>query len=151
MWIASADDQLEVGDRVTVFCSPENAEAIRSLFKIEKTAPQRVVIAGGGETGLHLARMLERESFKVMIIEKDEDRCQFLAGLLETTSVVNDDATLREVLEEERVESADVFVASTGDDEANMLPLANARRCRNRSVRFSMTEFCCLEPNYLAD
>jgi trk system potassium uptake protein TrkA len=127
MWIASADDQLEVGDRVTVFCSPENAEAIRSLFKIEKTAPQRVVIAGGGETGLHLARMLERESFKVMIIEKDEDRCQFLAGLLETTSVVNDDATLREVLEEERVESADVFVASTGDDEANMMLSVGAK------------------------
>lgn len=127
MWIAAADDHLEVGDHITAFCSPENASAVRKLFRIDKTAPQRVVIAGGGETGLHLARMMERESFKVMIIEKDEERCQILAGLLDHTSVVNDDATIREVLEEERVESADVFVASTGDDESNMMLSVGAK------------------------
>ncbi|QEG22863.1 Trk system potassium transporter TrkA [Mariniblastus fucicola] len=127
MWIASAEDQLEVGDRITVFSGPEHIAAIRTLFKIEKTMPKRVVIAGGGETGLHLARMLERESFKVMLIEKDKERCQVLAGMLESTSVVNDDATMREVLEEERVESADFFVASTGDDESNMMLSVGAK------------------------
>ena len=127
MWIASAEDQLEIGDRVTVFSCPEHAAAIGSLFKIEKAPPQRVVIAGGGETGLHLARMLEREAFKVMLIEKDRDRCQVLAGLLEHTAVVNDDATIREVLEEERVESADFFVASMGDDESNMMLSVGAK------------------------
>ena len=121
MWIASAEDQLEVGDRVTIFSRPEHIDPIRTLFSIEKTLPKRVVIAGGGETGLHLARMLERETFKVMLIERDKDRCQVLAGLLENTSVVHDDATVREVLEEERVESADFFVACTGDDESNMM------------------------------
>ncbi len=127
MWIASAEDTLEVGDRVTVFSRPEDTSAIGSLFKIEKTPPKRVVIAGGGETGLHLARMLEREAFKVMLIENDKTRCQVLAGLLENTAVVNDDATIREVLEEERVESADFFVASTGDDESNMMLSVGAK------------------------
>ncbi len=127
MWIASAEDTLEVGDRVTVFSRPEDTTAIRKLFNIEKTPPKRVVIAGGGETGLHLARMLEREAFKVMLIENDKERCQVLAGLLENTAVVNDDATVREVLEEERVESADFFVASTGDDESNMMLSVGAK------------------------
>ena len=127
MWIASAEDQLEVGDRVTVFSSPEHAAAIDALFKIEKAPPKRVVIAGGGETGLHLARMLEREAFKVLLIEKDRERCQILAGLLEHASVVNDDATMREVLEEERVASADFFVASMGDDESNMMLSVGAK------------------------
>lgn len=127
MWIASANDQLEVGDRVTVFSGPEHAVAICSLFKIEKAPPKRVVIAGGGETGLHLARMLEREAFKVMLIENDRERCQVLAGLLENTDVINDDATVREVLEEERVETADFFVASTGDDESNMMLSVGAK------------------------
>ncbi len=121
MWIANADDQLEVGDRVTVFCAPEHTETVRKLFGMEKTPPKRVVIAGGGETGLHLARMLERESFRVMIIESDEQRCQILAGLLENASVVHDNAKRREVLEEERIESADFFVACTGEDEVNMM------------------------------
>lgn len=127
MWIAAAEDQLEVGDRVTVFSGPENASAIGSLFKIEKTPPQRVVIAGGGETGLGLARMLEREAFRVKLIEKDRDRCQLLAGLLENTDVIHDDATVREVLQEERVESADFFVACTGDDESNMMLSVGAK------------------------
>ena len=127
MWIASAEDQLEVGDRVTAFSGPENIAAIRSLFKIEKTSPKRVVIAGGGETGLHLARMLEREAFKVMLIDRDKERCQILSGMLENTSVVNEDATVREVLEEERIESADFFVASTGDDESNMMLSVGAK------------------------
>jgi len=127
MWIAAAEDQLEVGDRVTVFSGPENASAIGSLFSIEKTPPQRVVIAGGGETGLDLARMLEREAFRVKLIEKDRDRCQILAGLLENTDVIHDDATVREVLQEERVESADFFVACTGDDEANMMLSVGAK------------------------
>ena len=121
MWIASAEDQLEVGDHVTVFACPQHAAAIASLFNIEKTPPQRVVIAGGGETGLDLARTLEREAFRVTLIEKDLERCQLLAGLLQKTDVIHDDATMREVLEEERVESAQFFVACTGDDEANLM------------------------------
>ena len=127
MWIANADDQLEVGDRVTIFSAPEHTEAVRNLFGMEKSAPKRVVIAGGGETGLHLARMLEREAFRVMIIESDEQRCQLLAGLLENTSVVHDNAKRREVLEEERVESADFFVACTGEDEVNMMLSVGAK------------------------
>ena len=127
MWIANADDQLEVGDRVTMFSAPEHTNTIRELFGIEKAPPKRVVIAGGGETGLHLARMLERESFRVMIIEKDEQRCQVLAGLLDHASVVHDDAKNRKVLEEERVETADFFVACTGADEVNMMLGVEAR------------------------
>ena len=79
------------------------------------------MIAGGGETGLQLARTLERESYKVMVLESDEARCQVLAGILETTAVVHCDARRRENLEEQRVGNADVFAACTGDDEDNMM------------------------------
>lgn len=120
-WIAGADDQLQVGDKVTVFSRPEDIKVVKALFKSGTAKAKRVVIAGGGETGLQLARTLERESCKVMVLEKDEARCQVLAGILENATVVHCDATRRENLEEQRVGNADVFVASTGDDEANMM------------------------------
>ena len=120
-WIAGADDQLQVGDRVTVFSRPEDIKVVKALFKSGASKVKRVVIAGGGETGLQLARTLERESYKVMVLESDEARCQVLAGVLETTTVVHCDATRRENLEEQRVGNADVFVACTGDDEDNMM------------------------------
>ena len=121
MWIASAKDQLEIGDRVTVFSRPENLKAIKALFKTGQEVHKRLVIAGGGETGLHLARSMEREGFRVTILENDADRCHVLANLLESTSVVNAQPTHGENLEEQRVGNADVFVACTPDDQDNMM------------------------------
>jgi trk system potassium uptake protein TrkA len=121
MWIASADDQLQVADKVTVFSRPEDMKAVKVLFKTGMGSARRVVIVGGGETGLHLARTLEREGFKVMIIEHDAERCDLLANLLESTSVIHATATDPEILEEQRVGHTDVFVACTGDDEDNLM------------------------------
>ncbi|MGY8749057.1 MAG: Trk system potassium transporter TrkA [Pirellulales bacterium] len=121
IWIASADDQLCIGDKVTVFCRPEDMKSVRALFKTGTSQTRRIVIAGGGETGFHLARTLERESFKVTIIEQDERRCIALANMLESTSVINAIATDPETLEEQRVGNADIFVACTGDDEDNLV------------------------------
>lgn len=120
-WIAAADDHLQVGDKVTIFSRPEDLKSVKSMFKNGTSRGKRVVIAGGGETGLHLARTLERENYKVMVLEENGDRCQLLAGLLENASIVHCDATRRENLEEQRVGNADVFVACTGDDEDNIM------------------------------
>ena len=121
MWIASAEDQLEIGDQVTVFSRPEDLKSVHALFRTGAGKPRRVVIAGGGETGLHLARILEQEQFRVMIMERDEGRCQLLAKQLSKSSVIHGAATDAELLEEHRVGNADVFVAVTGDDEDNMV------------------------------
>ncbi len=121
IWIASAEDQMEIGDKVTVFSRPEDIKPVKSLFKTGSRGSKRVVIAGGGETGLHLARTLEREGFKLMIIEEDEARCRLLAKMLESTSVIHADAIDPVILEEQRVGHADVFVAATGDDEDNLI------------------------------
>ena len=121
MWIASADDTMQIGDRVTVFAHPSDMVAVKTMFKSGDLTVKRVVIAGGGETGLHLARMLERETFKVTIIEQDEKRSNLLANLLDRATVIRGDAKGREFLEELRVGTADVFVAATGEDEVNMM------------------------------
>ena len=126
MWIASADDQFEIGDKVTVFFRPEELKVVVSLFKTNVAKARRIVIAGGGETGFHLARILEREKFKVMVIEPDADRCQVLASQLEHATVINSAATELVTFEEQRVGNADVFVATTGDDEDNMVMCVRA-------------------------
>jgi len=121
MWIASADDQFEVGDRVTIFARPADMVKVKSFFKMSDRTVKRIVIGGGGETGLHLARLLESEVFKVTIIENDEQRSQLLANLLVKANVIKGDASGRDFLEELRVGTADVFVACTGEDEVNMM------------------------------
>ena len=127
MWIAGPDDQLEGEDRVTIFSRHEDMKKVKSVFKTSPVGNKRIVIAGGGETGFHLAQMLEREGFPVTILEKDPQRCTEVARQLNSTSVVNCDATQRENLEEERVGNADVFAACTGDDEENMMMSVGAK------------------------
>ena len=121
MWIATADDQFQVGDRVTMFARPADMVKVKAFFQMADRTGKRIIIGGGGETGLHLARVLESEIFKVTVIERDEQRSQVLANLLDKATVIKGDASGRDFLEELRVGTADVFVACTGDDEVNMM------------------------------
>ncbi|MGI9519227.1 MAG: Trk system potassium transporter TrkA, partial [Pirellulaceae bacterium] len=127
MWIASANDHLQVGDGILVFSRPEDVPTIKSRFGQPVEHRRTVVIAGGGETGFHLARTLERERFKLLLLEANEDRCQFLARHLNHTEVVHADASRREVLKEERVGTAETFIACLGNDQNNILAGVEAR------------------------
>ena len=125
--IAGADDQIEAQDRFTLIGRRDEIDAVKHDFSGEVPAKTGVVIAGGGETGYHLANTLEGQRFTVVLLETDRARCDFLASNLKYTTVVNSDATRRATLEEERVGSADVFVACTGDDENNIVAAVEAK------------------------
>ncbi len=126
-WIAGAGDSIDVGDHITLIGTREEIDSVKSKFQVKSTPVRAVVIAGGGETGLALARMLEGQRYHVTLMEENMERCEFLSRLLEHTTVVHADATRRAILEEERVGSTDVFLACTGDDENNIMACVEAR------------------------
>ena len=126
-WIAGADDTIQADDRITLIGRRDDIEQVKENFRKKRVDKQTITIAGGGETGYHLARTLEGLRFSVVLMETDEDRCEFLANNLKTATVVKADANRHAVLEEERVGNADVFVACTGDDEDNIVACVDAR------------------------
>jgi len=134
MWIAGARDVIEATDRITLIGRREDIDGVKDLFQDKAEPKQGVVIAGGGETGYHLARTLEGPRFSLLLMDNRRDRCEFLAAHLKHTTVVQADATRRSVLEEERVGSADVFVACTGDDENNIMAGVEALDIGAKSV-----------------
>ncbi len=125
--LATAEDHLQEGDQITLIGTREDIDAVRNWFQRHQPPRQHVVIAGGGETGLHLARALAGQRFTVVLMERDRDRCEFLANQLRHTTVVHSDATRRVDLEEERVGKADFFAACMGDDEDNIMAGVEAR------------------------
>ena len=132
--IASAQDLIEAGDRLTIIGSRKEVDSIKSIFCGNTWGKLSVVIAGGGETGYHLARILESQRFTITLFENDRQRGEFLASQLQNTTVVHTDATRRDSLQEERVGAADVFVACTGEDENNIMAAVEARDIGTKTV-----------------
>ena len=132
--IAAATDRLEAGDRVTIIGSSGSLDTVKDWFQRKPPPKQRVFVAGGGETGYHVAQILETGRFHVTLLESDPDRCKFLGAHLAHATVVRGNATSRQTLEEERVGSADVFIACTGDDEDNIMAGVEARELGARTI-----------------
>ncbi len=133
-WIAGAEDRFETGDRITVIGAHKDIDKVKDSLRISPASKIGVVIAGGGETGYHLARTLEGQRFAVVLLEVDRDRCEVLAANLKRSTVVHCDATRSSRLEEERVGSADVFAACMGDDENNIMAGVEARELGAPSI-----------------
>lgn len=128
MWIAGADDTIMAGDRISLIGTPDGVAETKPRFGARKPSRRKsVVIAGGGETGYHLAQMLHRDEYRLLLVEKNEERCSHLARLLPGATVVAGSATRRQVLEDEGVGRADIFVACTGNDENNIMAGVEAR------------------------
>ena len=127
LWIARDEDELEEGDRILLIGNREDVEELRETIERDSGPKLGVMIAGGGEIGIYLARALEGSHFDVVLLEKDSDRSEKLANEFPHVTVVHGDATRRVFLEEERAANADVFVACIGDDDSNMLAGAEAK------------------------
>ena len=82
---------------------------------------QRVMIIGGGKTGLYLASKLSDFGIFVKIIEIDKNRCHYLSTHLNNVMILHGDATDLTLLEEENFEEMDAFITATGFDEDNLL------------------------------
>ena len=133
-WIAGANDILRNGDRITVIGNRDKIDEVSRMIQ-KKLPPRRmIVIAGGGETGYHLAHALSWSRFSVVLLERDRERCEFLANRLKHATVVEADATRHQRLQEERVGQADVFVACFGDDEDGIMASVEASELGAKQV-----------------
>lgn len=125
--VPGPDDYVKEGDLVTVVMEAESTKKIRQLFHETEAPARSVVIAGGGTTAMMLAQSLESRDKAVKLIEADRDRCDALAKVLRRTQIIHGDATRHSVMEEERVGDADIFVATCGEDEVNLMAALQAR------------------------
>jgi trk system potassium uptake protein TrkA len=79
-----------------------------------------IVIMGGGRVGLALASSLVAVGNDVTLIENDSDLCGNAASELDALVICGNGTDIKTLLEA-NIGDADVFVAATGNDEANLL------------------------------
>ena len=113
-------------DREDILYAVGEREAMMSINRKIKvkgrwTNLQKVMIIGGGKTGLYLAQHLAEFGASVKIIEKDKERCYYLSEHLEGVMILHGDGTDINLLEEENLNEMDAFVTATGFDEDNLI------------------------------
>ena len=127
------DTIIETGDEVFILAAAEHIrQVLRQLRRMMKPV-ERVMIAGGGNIGLRLAKSLEKR-YEVKVIEGRKERAETLANELERTLVLLGDATDEELLEQENIAEMDLFLAVTNDDEDNIMSGNLAKRLGAKRV-----------------
>ena len=126
--IPQGNTELRAGDHVFLISERKNINRVVRAVSTDTEKVDEVMIFGGGKIGLRLARILEEEGISVKIVEKDEERAQYVASHLRKGLVLHDEGISRDFLLQERVDRTGAFIAATGDDRANLLAVMYAKQ-----------------------
>ena len=80
----------------------------------------KILIAGGGQTAVLVAKRLIREGNELVIIEKDPTRCEYLEEILDAKIVPGDAASIA-ILKEAGIKTTDMLIALTSEDQINVI------------------------------
>ncbi|MBM9595558.1 Trk system potassium transporter TrkA [Roseitranquillus sediminis] len=123
------NDQLFVDDEIYVVSHSDDVNRTLEIFGKAMVKQERVVIIGGGNVGLAVARTLESrvQRTRAKIIEKDRATAERAADALERTIVLLGDGLDAELLAEANIARANAVLAVTDDDKTNMLAAVRAK------------------------
>ena len=87
----------------------------------------KIVIAGAGDMGFHLARLLSVEQQDIVLIDTNSEVLEYAATHLDVFTIQGDSASIR-VLTEADVSSASLFLAMTTSEKNNLMSSILAKK-----------------------
>jgi len=129
LFAPSAGDQLFCSDEVYLMCHSNDANRTLDVFGKSQGEQNRIVLIGGGNVGLRIAKNLEASEHRVRlkIIEKNRLRAEMAASSLERTIVLHGDGLDSGLLDEANITKTDTILTVTDDDKTNMLVAVRAK------------------------
>ncbi|MEK9613526.1 MAG: Trk system potassium transporter TrkA [Flavobacteriaceae bacterium] len=102
----------------------------------------KIIIAGAGEVGFHLAKLLSFESLDITLIDCDKDRLNYAESHLDIRAIRGDAMSLA-LMEDAQVERSDLFIAVTAQEAVNITICALAKQLGSKRTiaRISNIEF----------
>ena len=128
--VPTSDDEMLLGDEVYFVVDSEQLPRAMAAFGHEEPEARRLLIFGGGNIGLFLAKQVEADYpwVNTKMIEATPERAADIAGEMKKAVVLHGDVLDPEILEEANVGAVDTVVAVTNDDETNILSSLLAKR-----------------------
>jgi trk system potassium uptake protein TrkA len=102
----------------------------------------KIIIAGAGEVGFHLAKLLSYESQEITLIDTNKESLTYADNHLDI-KVIKGDATSIAILKDAKIESSDLLIAVTSSETTNITVCVLAKQlgAKRTIARISNTEF----------
>ena len=109
----------------------------------------RIVIAGAGAVGTHLAKMLSVENENVVLLDESEEKLGKLESLFDLQAIVGDPTKIS-ALNSAGVGNADLFVAVTPDESRNIMACVLAHYLGAKKTIARIDNYEYLQPKHKA-
>ena len=129
--IPNGDFVIRAGDHVHIMGVSGSLVAFFKRLGRTASKAKSIMIVGASRIAYYLAKSACEAGAEVMLIEKNQERCERLAEYLPDVTALHGDGTDMETLESEGLGSVDAFIALTDHDEDNILTSLYAK---NRHV-----------------
>ena len=149
--IPDENEKIKLGDSVYIIADTNNLHKVMGFFGHEETKANSVVIVGGGNIGVSLAKRLEESKFgaNTKLIELNKERAENISAELNDTLVLNGSSLDLEILQEAKISDTETIISVTNQDEVNILTslLAKKQGCKKAiSLANDTTYRSILEP-----
>ncbi len=130
LFAPDAGDQILAGDECYLCVATEDVPRTLEVFGKKSRKQERVVIIGGGNVGLAVAKALEDSETRIRakVIERSRAVAEHAADALERTIVLNGDGLDASILAEAAIDRADAVLCVTDDDKTNLLAAVRAKQ-----------------------
>ena len=133
-------------DNLYLVAVEENLEKIFAQVGKHKIKFNKIVIVGGGKIGSHVAghfmesqessykifdklirSFIKKRKRKISIVDKSYERCKLLSERFSAALIINADISDEGIFEEERLSDYDLLIATTENQELNILTAIYAK------------------------
>lgn len=112
----------------------------------------KIIIAGAGEVGSHLAKLLSNESNEITVIDSNQERLEALRNNTDVITVEGNPSAIK-VLQEAGAASADLFIAvnPSQSQDVNIVSAMLAKKLGSKraTARINNEEYLSYENKYL--
>jgi trk system potassium uptake protein TrkA len=117
------------GDTISLVASDEDIEIIFKVIGREKLKARKIAIVGGSKIARFLLRDFSPSKRKnIVLVEQDATVCETFASLFPEILVIKADITDETIFDDEKLDTFDLLIALTDNDELNIITASYAKR-----------------------
>lgn len=124
--IPKGDTQLQINDHIYFIIKEGQARDVEDFVGKNHKEIKNIMIIGGTGLAYETAKALEN-TYKLILVEKNKNRCKLLAEHLHKTLVIHGDSNNIDLLKKEGLSEMDAFIALTKNSETNIISSLTAK------------------------